>query len=389
MTPSRRLAEDCKTRFFSLAPDLDALVTDNPLHIGYLCGYRSILHDLAPYQQFLVATPDACLLVTGASDAGAALEVLGDPTAILRYGRFFIFGGIDIDGADDMPAALPDFPAAVAAALTRTLPEKGKVAVDLRDAKTMAVVQQSLPGWAIADAASTLRRARAVKLPGELDRLRHASRVTDQAIAAAGALITPGITELELSAEISRHIVTGGGIVRFAVVTSGERTSRVDAYATDRRIEDGDLVRIDTGAIFGGYNSDMARTFCCGDPGEAAIARYEALLMGEQTELNMIRPGTLACDVFNAAMAEVRGGALPHYERNHCGHGIGLAAHEFPNIAAAETTPLEEGMVLCLETPYYELGWGGMMVEDTVIVTAEGCERLTPSSRLLCQPSMA
>ncbi|MBW8636732.1 Xaa-Pro peptidase family protein [Hoeflea sp. WL0058] len=375
------LAGACRERAFSFT-DADAIVTDNPDHIGYLCGYRSILHDMAPYRQLLVATRGRSALVTGASDAGAAQEVVGESCRIWRYGTFFVYGDEDSVAT---PPAHADFGDAVLAALESELPDKGSILIDLDRADTMAIVAQTLSNWRRLPAASVLARSRAVKLSGELDRLRHASRATDAAIASASRMIRPGVTELELAAEISRMIVGEGGVPRFVVVTSGERSSLVDAFATERRIEQGDIVRIDVGGRFSGYHSDMARSFCCGEPEPLAEQRYDALLDGEQAELNLIRPGASAHDIFEAAVAAVRKGGIPDYRRNHCGHGIGIASHEFPYIASGNETELEAGMALCLETPYYERGWGGMMVEDTVIVTNDGYERITPSSRALRQ----
>ncbi|MEO4040769.1 Xaa-Pro peptidase family protein [Hoeflea sp. CAU 1731] len=377
------LAAACRDRAFSFT-DADAIVTDNPDHIGYLCGYRSILHDMAPYRQLLVATRSRCVLVTGASDAGAAREVVGASCRIWRYGTFFVYGVEEENSIATHPANA-DYEDAVLAALESELPGKGAMLLDLDRADTTAIVTRALSNWRCLPAASVLARSRAVKLSGELDRLRHASRATDAAIASASKMICPGATELELAAEISRVIVAEGGVPRFVVVTSGERSSLVDAFATERRIEQGDIVRIDVGGRFSGYHSDMARSFCCGEPEPLTEQRYDALLDGELTELNMIRPGASAHDIFEAAVAAVQKGGIPDYRRNHCGHGIGIASHEFPYIAYGNETELEAGMVLCLETPYYERGWGGIMVEDTVIVTNEGYERITPSLRALRQ----
>lgn len=88
--------------------------------------------------------------------------------------------------------------------------------------------------------------------------------------------------------------------------------------------------------------------------------------------------------MFDVAVKRVCEGALPNYRRHHCGHGIGLAAHEFPGLAPAnQNAEIQDGMVLCVETPYYEIGWGGMMVEDMIVIRDGGHERLTHMSREL------
>jgi Xaa-Pro dipeptidase len=112
--------------------------------------------------------------------------------------------------------------------------------------------------------------------------------------------------------------------------------------------------------------------------------RYGALLDGELAQLALARAGVTAADLFHVAVDRVRKGALPHYQRHHCGHGIGADVYEFPTLNAAnQDAVLEEGMVLCVETPYYEIGWGGMMVEDMIVIRQDGNECLTHLPREL------
>lgn len=379
------LGAQCRERFFTVNGDLDAVITDDPIHIGYLSGYRSILQDMPPYTQALVATRDSIALITGASDGAAALEVLGDPEIIWRYGTFYVSSSGDLPSYQDMPSSSESAAEALAASLKALPRGLEKIGCDLHQPELRSVAEAALRRAKLISVVDGFRRSRAIKLPGELDFLRHSSRITDKAIEDVTGMMRPGITELEIAAEITRAIAVGGGIARFVVVTSGERSSRVDAYARNRALQEGELVRMDVGATVNGYYSDMARTYSVGEPSPYVSDRYSALLKGELVELGLIRPGITAREIFDAAIREVRAGALPEYQRNHCGHGIGLRAHEFPLIGPASETELEPGMVLCVETPYYEVGWGGMMVEDTVIVTDGGHELLTKSPRDLCQ----
>ena len=112
--------------------------------------------------------------------------------------------------------------------------------------------------------------------------------------------------------------------------------------------------------------------------------RCEALLDGELEQLRMAKAGIMAAELFNVAINRVREGALPNYRRNHCGHGIGISVHEFPQLNGAnDKVPIEDSMVLCVETPYYEVGWGGMMVEDMIVIKNGGNEQLTHMPREL------
>ncbi len=120
-----------------------------------------------------------------------------------------------------------------------------------------------------------------------------------------------------------------------------------------------------------------------GEPDEVQADRYRAILAGEQAQLEAARPGISAHRLFDIAVSEVAAAGLSPYRRHHCGHAIGTEVYERPVVAPGVTTLLEPGMVFCFETPYYEIGWGGMMVEDAVVVTAEGAEVLTESDRSL------
>lgn len=371
----------CRDRLFNLADGCDLVITDRPLHIGYLSGYRSILHDMASYNQLLIASRDRVVLVTGASDVCAALEALGDPELIYPYGVFYV---TDLPLAHEPAATFLD---AVKSAVHDVVGGSGKILLDIDNSKTLEALSAILPSDVqTQDGAAAFARARAVKLPEEISALKYAAQTTDRAIAQGAALIQPGITENEVAAEISAVMRRGGGVPRFVVVTSAERSARVDAYATDRVLLDGDIVRIDVGGTFAGYQSDMARSFVCGTMNDTAAERYKYLLSGEQAALDLVRPGVSARDIFQTAVEEVRRGPLSDYRRNHVGHGIGLSAHEFPYLTAENDVEIDTGMVLCVETPYYEYGWGGIMVEDTVVVTDKGIERFTTSTREFRDP---
>nr|WP_247880303.1 M24 family metallopeptidase [Brucella pituitosa] len=210
-----------------------------------------------------------------------------------------------------------------------------------------------------------------------------ASQLVEQGFRTVAEIARTGITERELAAEITRCIVAGGGVPRFVSVTSGERSALADAYPTNRKILAGDILRIDAGCTVDGYWSDIGRTFVFGEPDGRQRRIYEALHAGLEAELSAVRAGIPAEDLFATAVESVRSSGITHYRRQHCGHGIGLRSYDNPTIRPGEATPLLEGMCLCLETPYYEIGVDGMMIEDMIRVTETGYEPLTTISREL------
>jgi Xaa-Pro aminopeptidase len=145
------------------------------------------------------------------------------------------------------------------------------------------------------------------------------------------------------------------------VVTAGERSALSDAVATDRLLAPGDLLRFDVGCLLDGYWSDIGRTAVVGSPTTLQSQRYDAILDGLDAQLAAARPGASAASVFDLAVATTESAGLAPYRRHHCGHGIGLDVYEA------------------------EIGWGGMMIEDALVVTADGVAPLTTLARGLTE----
>src|SRR5438046_6774676 len=120
-----------------------------------------------------------------------------------------------------------------------------------------------------------------------------------------------------------------------------------------------------------------------GTPSDKQARYYAAILAGERAAIAAMKPGVPVNRLFAVAVRVTRENGLPHYQRHHIGHGIGLEPYDPPTINATTTTALEAGMVFCVETPYYEHGWGGVQVEDAVEVTPTGARALTRSSQEL------
>ena len=143
------------------------------------------------------------------------------------------------------------------------------------------------------------------------------------------------------------------------------------------------MIRFDVGCLLDGYNSDIARNFALGDPGERALRLHRATLAGEQAAFEAMRPGVTAADVFEAAVEAVRQAGIPDYRRHHVGHGVGLEVYDIPLLSASDQTVLESGMTFEVETPYYEVGLAGLQPEDTVVLREDGPQLLTTLSREL------
>ncbi|MBS7705508.1 M24 family metallopeptidase [Chelatococcus asaccharovorans] len=381
----RQLAGELQEKFFrEVSDDIALVVSSDTANKAYLSGYVSMAHDLAPsYRSAALVSRDRTSLVVSAADAGPASEFLRKAGQIHRYGEFY-FETVEDWSKDFLKPARSDFTAAFKEAINAVRPTDGLIGVDrTNDDLLWDLCREILGEHRIADVTRCLGAARATKSPGEIARLREATRLVEDGFRRIIKQAHPGMTEIDLAAMITEGMVAGGGIPRFVSVTSGPRSALADTYSTRRVIAKGETIRIDAGCTVDGYWSDMARTFLFGEPDTRQKTTYAALLAGLEEQLATVRAGVPANVLFDVAMKAVRSNGLPHYKRQHCGHGIGLRSYDSPTVNATDTTVLLEGMCLCLETPYYKLGLDGMMVEDTIRVTADGFEPITTLSREL------
>jgi len=248
-------------------------------------------------------------------------------------------------------------------------------------APTWKRVEDRLAGTTLVPAYQMFRQARMVKGSDEVAALEKAALIAEEGIAAVLAMLRPGVTEREAARVYEQEVVRKGAEPFFTVVTIGERAALADVYPTDRALRPGELVRFDLGCLVGPYRSDISRTAVLGKPSDKQARYYAAILAGERAAIAAMKPGVPVSQLFDLAVHVTRENGLPHYQRHHVGHGIGLEPYDPPTINATTNTALEAGMVFCVETPYYEHGWGGVQVEDAVEITANGSRTLTRSSQ--------
>jgi Xaa-Pro aminopeptidase len=222
-----------------------------------------------------------------------------------------------------------------------------------------------------------------VKSPEEVARLERAALIAEDGIAAVLGMLKPGTTEREAAHVFEQEVLHRGALPFFTVITMGERAALADVYASERALRPGDMIRFDLGCVYQNYRSDISRTAALGQPSEKLARYYAGALAGEKAAIAAMKPGVPVNQIFETAMRVTRERGIPHYQRFHVGHGIGLEPYDPPTINASTATPLEPGMVFCVETPYYEHGWGGVQVEDAVEIIPSGVRRLTRSSQEL------
>jgi Xaa-Pro aminopeptidase len=355
------------------ASGYDAVVATTPESVTYASGYRSVSGGLfRTHQMAVVLTADDAWLVAPAADAAPAVDTGISAERVVPFGRFY-FEAVDGSPVADMADRHDGFSSALRAAIAAARPQRLAVENIVGELSDLASV--------VDDGTPLINSVRGAKQPDEIPLLAYAAQLAETAVDAALGDADEGITELELARRIAATMVAGGADPRFVVATVGHRSALADAYPTHKPWRRGEIARFDVGCVYNGYWSDIGRTAVLGEPTAEQERRYAALLAGEEAQFDFAKPGIKAAEVFDRAVDVVTANGVEPYRRHHCGHGIGLAVYEPPIISPGVEQPLAEGMTFCFETPYYELGWGGMMVEDTVVVTAEGVELLTRTGR--------
>jgi Xaa-Pro dipeptidase len=244
-------------------------------------------------------------------------------------------------------------------------------------------LERRLPRLKIKPAASIFGQIRMVKTEEEIKRLRAAVKVTEQAMLKALSMAREGVTEAQMVKEFQKALIDQGGQPLLTSLRIGRLTAFGQCEPGDTPLRKGDRIWLDVGCRHQGYSTDIARTFALGDPGDRARRYYEAVLEGEERGLQTAKAGVKAEDVFHATVARVREAGIPDFRRHHVGHGIGIDIYDPPLLAPGDETILEQGMVLNIEPPYYEIGTGALAVEDTFVVTKGRPELLTSISRQL------
>jgi Xaa-Pro aminopeptidase len=196
--------------------------------------------------------------------------------------------------------------------------------------------------------------------------------------------IREGVTENEVAGRLD-HLARSAGAEKMSfetIVAAGPRSALPHARPSRNKIGKGFVV-LDYGVILGGYCSDMTRTVCVGRPSKAARNLYSAVLDAQLAGISAVRAGVQAQEVDAAARNVLKGHKLDRYFTHSLGHGVGIEIHEAPRLAKGQTQTLEAGMVVTIEPGVYIPDRGGVRIEDMVLVTANGCEVLTPTPKEL------
>jgi Xaa-Pro aminopeptidase len=341
---------------------------------------------------FLISSPVSVTYLTGFSGESSYLVLGRDRTLLVSDGRFTVQIAEECPGleAHIRPPSKP-----LAEAAGEVLQKLGLGSVGFESAQMSVLELETLTGLAPTiswkGGADRVERLRAVKDPGEVEQIREAVHFAERAFAMFRAMLRLGDREKDLADALEAFVRRAGGSgTSFpSIVAVGDRAALPHAPPTDRRVADADLLLVDWGASGRFYKSDLTRVlvprknsaFFRSGPREESAAKlqtvYPVVLRAQERALRAIRPGVRATDLDAEARSVIAEAGFGDFFTHSLGHGLGLQVHEAPLIKPGSEAVLRAGMVITVEPGIYLPGWGGVRIEDDVLVTEDGCEVLT------------
>jgi Xaa-Pro aminopeptidase len=335
--------------------DVDALLVTNLTNVRYLTGFSGT------NGQVLVSATTALFFTDPRYEARAADLVRGAEVVIY-----------DERLSDLLPDALirNDVKRLGLEGSSVTLAERDRLAAHLGDIELLPV----------ADVVEDLRR---VKEPEEIDLIRQACAVTDDAFTWILDRLVPGAMEREIALDLEvRMRLSGADEVSFPpIVGSGPLSAHIHHSPSDRPLAKGELVLLDFGARVNGYCSDLTRTVALGTPGDEEMAIYLTVLEAQRAALSEIRPAAETAYVDHVARRVIDEAGHGDHFGHGLGHGVGLDIHEAPTLKKVSGETLDAGNVVTVEPGVYLPGRGGVRIEDCVQVTPDGISVLTQAPK--------
>jgi Xaa-Pro aminopeptidase len=316
----------------------------------------------------LITTGQNVRYLTGLSSSNAALLIPASGTSVLATdSRYALAAERDCPDLELITERFIESRLA-AETVTRGL---GTVAVETQDltVERHADLVAAASGVRLIPFGHAIEELRMVKDATELELLATACRISDQALADTFCLIRPGLTERALAAALDRRMVElGAARPAFdTIVASGPNGAIPHHSPGDRPLRRGDLITMDFGAMYGGYNADMTRTVALGEPAGWQREIYDLVATAQRAGIEAVRPGTDVGDVDAAARDLIRDAGHEEHFQHGLGHGIGLQVHEAPLMGYGRTGKLATRVPVTVEPGVYLPGKGGVRIEDVLV----------------------
>ncbi len=325
-------------------------------NIRYLCGYTGSNGIL------LVTEKDAHFITDGRYTSQAGLQVKGAEVHIYS-------GGTSI--SDAFVRELKN---------NEAITLHGKIGIESTSTSVQFVsaLREAFPNSQIVETNEVVELLSAVRDEEEIDAVRRAAAITDKVFEKLTELIKPGVTESQISAEITyHHKVFGAERNAFEpIVASGLRSALPHGIASNKVIEKGDFVTCDMGGFVDGYASDATRTYVVGKPSAKQKEVYQIVYEAQCTAEEAVAPGVKACDIDSIARNIISKAGYGQYFTHSLGHGLGHVVHAYPRLSYVSKSKLEPGNIVTVEPGIYIHDFGGVRIENDIVVTTNGHEVL-------------
>ena len=230
-----------------------------------------------------------------------------------------------------------------------------------------------------------INKARAVKTEKEIEYIKKAQQIAEDAFSHILNFIKEGVTEKEIALELDFFMLKNGAeAVSFeTIAVSGKNSSMPHGVPTDKKIENGDFITMDFGAVYNGYHSDMTRTVIVGKPTEKQKEVYETVLKAQKSALEVLKNGVTGFDADKVARDIIENAGYKENFGHGTGHGVGIEIHESPNLSPYSKATLETGNVVTVEPGIYIPDEFGVRIEDMALITEDGYINLTSCEKEL------
>jgi Xaa-Pro aminopeptidase len=326
--------------------------------------------------------------LTGFSGSAGLLVVLADDAVLVTDGRYRDQAAEQVghSGAQARVAIGASSPAqrAVVGEVAGAVRTIGLEAEHVSWARERELAEEWFPKAEVVPTEGLVEALRIVKDEGEVARIEAACALADQALATVRPLLDDEPSEADFGLELDttmRRLGADGPSFE-TIVASGSNGAKPHARPSDRIIREGDLVVIDFGALVDGYHSDMTRTIAVGEPSSVHVRMLEVVLVAQRAGVDAVAPGVPCAAVDAACRAVIDDAGWGDAFLHGTGHGVGLDIHEAPRVASTSDATLAAGNVVTVEPGVYLPDHGGVRIEDTVVVTPDGCRVLTTTPKL-------
>ena len=234
-------------------------------------------------------------------------------------------------------------------------------------------------GGKIVTADNLVEQLRQIKTDDEIKSLKKAFKIADDSFAKLMKVIKPGMTEIEVAAHLEFFMKNAGSQEPSfgTIIASGPNSSCPHAQPGSRKLKKGEMVKIDFGAVYNGFHSDMTRTIFLGKATPKFRKIYEIVLKAQTEAIKKIKPGAKCCDIDKAARTIIDKAGYKENFGHGLGHSLGLDVHEMPSLSPKCDTKIQPGMLFTVEPGIYLPGWGGIRIEDVFAVKETGLTRMT------------